>query len=266
MKVNDLTMSEMAFGLMNNVSIEVIDTKTSRRTKTVEIHNKATRGMVFGILRFLMGHFSKTEVNPEHEPDNSSIYIPCYFNVGDGGVVLTEGLPTTKADNPRIPELDPDWNETVDYLSTDLTREFTGNERAVIRKQTTTLQNTPTADMDSIYFHCQIFPGTINAQYSNNDVYVTELGLFSTNTANSGNLLAQVKLGNYKESEDSDWKTNALYVRPQDTIIIRWVITIAAIGKDNILKANIEDEHGEIITSTIHQEPSLGNVEVITNP
>ena len=262
--------NSMGFTILNNVEIQVIDKENKQIIKKVKTHNKATRTMVSGILRFVEGLFTSTNCNdtPQYSGDVSKNFIPCYFNVGDGGVILDENnLPESigSDDLQRVPNLIETWNETVDYTSKNLVREFTAiGQRTKIRKQLDTLSNTsPTGDMDSIYFLCEIAPSRLNAQYANNAVFVTEIGLFANNIPNKNDLLAYVKLGNYYDEETSEIKTNALYVRPRDTIVVKWVISVAAIGKDNILRAVIDDENGDPVVSNIEQIPSTGSIEII---
>lgn len=266
--MSEMNLASMGFSIINNVEIQVVNKDSRKIIKTVKTHNKATRNMVTGILRFVQGVFTKTDLKPDkpmYDDDIAKRFIPCYFNVGDGGVILDDnGFPKTKDGYERIPDLDSNWNETVPYMSTNLIREFTmSGARTKIRKELDTLDNdsVPSGDMDSLYFSCELSPGTPNKDYSNHAVYVTELGLFSGSIPNSDDLLAYVKLGNYVE--DDVQKTNALYVRPGDTIIVKWIITIAAIGRDNILHAEMKDENGDKIVNDAVVIPRIAPIEII---
>lgn len=265
--------STMTFTVLNNVHITVYDKKRDIVRKEYETHNKVSRNMVKGILRFLSGVLTPTALNDEPLNANSAkSFIPCYFNVGDGGIVFEGG--TVKYDTgTRIPELEPSWNETVDYAHTTLTHEFfvnddgtASNERQRIGQITNTLDSPNTADMDSIYLYCEVPPGILNQYYGNNAVCISELGLFASSVPGTDDLLASIKLANYEDQETHETATNTLYVRPDDTLIVRWVITIAAIGKDSVLKANVSDEYGNIITTTITKIPDIGNIDIIVNP
>ena len=271
-----LNESSMSFAIMNNVHIEVIDKKRNVIVKRVKTHNKATRKMVTGILNFVGGKLTSTSINSQQQysKEFATQFIPCYFNVGDGGVIKnSEGIPTpADEERPNIPSLQADWTETVDYNSTSLVREFNVGNRSQIRFQSSTIYDAfgnettnKSADMDSIYFSCQMQPAQFNSVYGNNALYVTELGLFAGSQPKTEDLLAYVKLGNYTDSNQIV-QTNTLYVRPQDTIIIKWVISIAAIGKDNILSASIDDENGEPIVRDIVQIPTLSNIQVENIP
>lgn len=263
----------IGFTIKNNVHIIIYDKKRSQVKKELKVHNKASRNMVTGILRFLSGTFTPTSVNQTPlTPEYAKPYIPCFFNVGDGGVIIENGEQKFE-DQSRIPVLVEDWNETVDYAHKNLIRELfvnsdgtISNERQRISQTTLTVDEPNSADMDSIYFYCEMQPGGVNQAYGNKPVCITELGLFASNTPGTPDLLASVKLSNYTDETTQEEKTNTLYVRPDDTLIVRWVITIAAIGTDSRLKANVTDEYGDIITDTIVQIPDVGNMSVIIDP
>jgi hypothetical protein len=267
----------MAFTILNNVHVTVYDSKRSIIRQEYETHNKASRNMITGILCFLHGYFTPTVLNDAAlNAGAAKSYIPCFFNVGDGGVVIVDGKPSFKPDS-RTPELEEGWNEVVDYAHKRLVHEFFlnddgtfSNTRQRISQITDTLAEPNTADMDSIYFYCEMPPGSLNQYYGNNAVCVSELGLFASQNPGTDDLLASIKLGNYPNPENPDNRdsdlTNTLYVRPDDTLIVRWVITIAAIGKDSVLKANVADEYGDIITTTITKIPDVGNIEIIVDP
>lgn len=244
------------FGFHSNVCIEVQDSHGNIK-KTVTKHNKCTRRMVSGILRYLCGHFTDTTNNEKPSYDSAKYYIPCYFNVGDGGVVKdSNGNYVHKTYDITIPELSSNWDTNVDYNSTQLISEFDFEaSRSIIRLQDTSLLQPSVSDMDSIYFYCQISPGKLNASSS---VYVTELGLFSGNVVNEQDLLAYVKLGNY----DSEQKTDVLFVRPDDTIVVKWIITIASVGIDNRFEATFTDESGDIIKTDINTTHTIGNIPI----
>lgn len=262
------------FNMINNVYVDVIDTNTNSIVKRIEKHNKATRLMVEGVIRFLAGHFTATDLNDSALYSDSKKYIPCYFNVGDGGVLVEDGRQRNYQDAPRIPVL-ADWTGVVDYNSTKLEREFfsspasSQSQRTVIRKVTNTVsgseyQAVPAGDMDSLYFHCEIGPGKINEQYGGLPVFVTELGLFPTSVSGTPDLLAYVKLDNAKhESGETPTDTDVLFVRPDDTIVIRWIISLVAVGSDSTFSAMMKNENGEYIETTLKATPNLGTFELV---
>lgn len=263
--------------IFTNVEVQVVDKKRKIVRQVIKKHNKATRQMVTGILRFLMGNFNASTRNNKPYYTDTEQYIPCYIGVGDGGVVLDEeGYPVYDTET-RIPELASDWNEKVPYTSKKLKREFyvksqagatliTGS-RSPIRKVGNTTQSTPAGDMDTVYFYCEINPGELNTFYGGRPVILSELGLFASEIPNTEDLLAYVKLANYQETtsrgsvnEISD-KTRTLYVRTEDTVIVKWYITIAAIGEDSIFAGKEEQVQivpsvGKVFINNIEPEPT----------
>lgn len=294
-----LNASSMGFALMNNVEVTVIDKETGHIKKTFTTHNKATRNMVKGLLYFIEGYFTATDLRdtPLYGNDVSKTFIPCYFGCGDGGVDITTNPETgwempepINIETPQYPKLLDSWTETVDYLSENLVREFTyrdeyyvtQNCRKKIDKQEDTLYDTLSDDytkseykseetgsslsMDSLYFHCVIEPDVLNKKYGGVNVYVTELGLFAGKEKDKNDLLAYVKLNNIEDDNGNITGSNVLYVTPRDTIIVNWVITIAAIGKDNVLSASIKNENNELIVNDIEQIPEGHYIEVEEYP
>ena len=269
-------ISTLAFAVTNNVYIDVIDEKRHIRRKRLEVHNKATRQMVTGILRFLMGHFTDTNCNEEAEYDSAKNYIPCYISFGDGGIEIEDGvqkLQKITVDDKEITVpifADENWTEKVSYNSTSLVREFFSNQenkpvRQKIRDKTNTLQNLPTVDMDSIFYYCKIPPNALNTAYGHSvDIAISEVGLFAGEQIGENDLLAYIKLGDmYDDSDPTQITgTNTLYVRPQDTIEVRWIITIAAVGKDSRLFAYAKDEQGNIIVDNTGL-PDAANIKEV---
>lgn len=265
MSVSNTNM--FSFDVVNNVYIQVFDKTTNRVKKEVEIHNKATRKMVTGLLRFLCGHFCGTYKNDVSVYDSAKDYIPCYIGFGYGGTTPNnEPISDTVSQNNiisdenKIIRLNDDWTTTVDYASTKLVLEIP-NARSIIRKETDTFSTGQknSGDMDGIYFYCETPPNYITRKGS---IFLTELGLFADKDSSKEDLLAYVKLGNYVDDEDV-LKTNVLYVRPVDTIIVKWVITIAAVGADNTLQVLNSD--GELENTLIVPEIQTIDIEEVVS-
>lgn len=259
------SLDTMSISISNNVQIEVINEERKILRKRIQVHNKATRGLVTGIFRYLMGHFTDTSCNQSPYYTSAAKYIPCYIGFGDGGIALDNGIPII--DENGIPTFDQteNWTETVDYNSTNLVREFDNSSRWKIRSTQNTLSNPATVDMDSIYYFCKIPPNALNSKYQNYPVSVSEIGLFANSVPNKDDLLAYIKLGNFEKTEEglTTTETNTLYVRPADTIIIRWIITIAAIGKDSRLAIYQTDEYGRIIVDNTGTQNELNIIDVM---
>jgi hypothetical protein len=274
-------ISSLGFAVTNNVYIDVVNKKTNVVSQHVEKHNKATRQMVTGILRFLCGHFTDTTKNDNHQYDSASKYIPCYAGFGDSNIVLQDGVPAPSSE-PRIPQqVDDNWTEYVPYMSKKLEREFFTNHskdefgndyitpsdsRLEIRDVKTTIEETPAGDMDSIYFYIEADTNYLNKYYNNHAVYISELGLFSGSIPGKDDMLAYVRLHNYIDPDTQQPKTNVLYVKPEDTVVIRWVVTIAAIGKDSVLRSTMINEQGDIITNDVIAVPQLVEAHIENIP
>lgn len=248
------------FDMFVNVDIKVVEHDTNTIKKHITKHNKATRNMIKGILRFLEGKFTSTYENSEAEyKDDAKNYIPCYISFGDGGVIYNnEGVPEQEtedvSDSDHIPKLN-DWSTYVDYNSTQLVREFSNlsMRRSKVRKQADTLELDPAGDMDTIVLYCETSPGEVNfdivdGQGQPMPRFVTEVGLFSNFEKSENDLLAYVKLSN--EKVEGMWKTDTLYVRPGDTIIITWYITVVAISDLSVV-----DSSEELV------QPLIGEIE-----
>ena len=275
--ITESNIKSAEFGIMNNVYIEVVDTDTNNVRQNIEVHNKATRGMVKGILRFLSGHFTDSNYNdePRYDFDSAKQYIPCCVSFGDANIKYENGKPIPLENVTQqlvsgvapIPTLvDPTWTQYVNYRADKMEREIVG-DGFQIRKKITEVSSTylsePTGDMDSLYFYCTVSPQSINFKRTDSGVvhdtsvsnFLTEVGLFAGYDASKNDMLAYIRHSNWEEPDGQGGtvvKTNTLFVRPQDTIVIRWIITIAAIGKDSVLYiGNIKDEHGDEIPNNV---------------
>lgn len=247
-----------------NVDIQLVETDTNTIKKHVVKHNKATRNMIKGILRFLEGRFNATyENNVPEFPQDAKNYIPCYVSFGDGGITYDYyGKPEedpSSSGSSHIPLLPSSWSTVVDYNSQELIREFTNlsYNRSKIRKQADTLSLVPAGDMDTVVLYSETSPGEVNFDIVDNQQqpsprFVTEVGLFSNKQKSQGDLLAYVKLGN--KEENGVLKTDTLYVRPGDTIIITWYITIVALSDISVV-----DSSEELV------EPEIGSIEFEVN-
>lgn len=81
---------DISFGLESNVKIQVFN-KNKKPIYVRNIHNKATRTMVQGILRYLQGHFTGSTVsNTNGDPSLGQDYIPACLLLGDPGVEVND--------------------------------------------------------------------------------------------------------------------------------------------------------------------------------
>lgn len=259
------------FGAFVNVDIRHINKETGTIKKHIQKHNKATRNMVKGLLRFLEGKFTPTYENAEAEHgSDAKNYIPCYISLGDGGITYgDDGKPVeihTDEQSVHIPDFsNSNWDTKVDYNSNSLVREYEllSEHRSKVRKQEDTidLASAPAGDMDTVVLYCEIAPGEINTDIHDSlneryPRYVTEIGLFSSPSKRENDLLAYVKLGNIVE-DDEITGTDTLYVRPGDTVVITWFITIVAMSDISVVDSSeelLEPEIGQVNMEILDSE------------
>ncbi len=231
----------LEFAVDSNVHIEVISPQNVI-LQTLDTHNKATKQLVSGIMRFLRGEFTitgrRTDENSLVYKDQARHYIPCYVGAGTAGIELetvtletgeTVTLPKYDPTNRRNPPLTDEWkaeDNKVNYSATKMNLEITSKSRYPISVQVAEENdeyNTMAGDVQQIVFATDIGPGYYSTIYDGvtTDVFLTEIGLYPGNDITKDNLLAEVIL---KTADD------VLYVRPQDTIVIRWTISIIALN------------------------------------
>ncbi len=230
------------FALDVNVNIQVLDSRNKVKQEVTK-HNKATKQMLTGMLNFLRGDYNCTnrrdDINAIRNIYDAKDYIPCYLGVGTYGIKTgTDGLPAyLPGDERRIPPLidgyddytpeNPAWSHFTD---TNLQKEVSGTARYEIGVIDEAVLNQNSYTYDSVQFvlGADIAPNyfTSVAYGITTDIFITELGLFSTPVPNDGNLLARVTLHNNVNTGINE----ILYVRPQDTIILRWTICLISLS------------------------------------
>lgn len=223
----------IAFAVDCNVDIHIVSPQKSIR-QSVSKHNKASRRLVSGMLRFIQGHFTtsfrQTDLNSVLYIEDAKNYIPCYVGLGTGGITLdSNGFPVAEIEKPREPILSEAWKNPehfVNYTDTKLDNEMS---RSVSRveigyiEEGSSENKSPAGDTDQFIIRTEIPPGHYNKIYGGvtRPIFCTEIGLFTNPMPNSGDLLAKVII---KEPQ------NVLYIRPQDTVFIDWTISIIALG------------------------------------
>lgn len=258
------------FAVTNNVCIVVTD-KNNIVQRKMEIHNKATRKMVSGLLRFLVGHFTTSfeNDNPDNVvyPDSAKNYIPCYIAFGHGGIESIDMATRTITTSD-------DWNVSVDYNTDRLVAEFVHNTpnisqvttRQKIGSSELSIYSESSGDMDSIILSAQLSPSelcTEESKPSGVDLLtprgITEIALCATNIPKNNDVLAYIKLAsNSNLSDDSATDKKPLYVRPDDTVRVVWNVSIISVGYDNTY------DNGSQETQPV--EPSLGYVNITEIP
>lgn len=249
-----------AFAVDCNVDIKIVSPQKIVR-QTVHKHNKASKLLVTGMLRFIQGHFNTSYRRPNENfilhPEEAQKYIPCYVGLGTGGVILdSEGFPTHEPEQTRIPRLSEDWTSSNNFVNYSDTRLRSEMSRSVSRVEIgyvpgeTHEETAVVGDGDQFTLQVEIPPGHYNKIYKGvtSSIYCTELGLFSGPVPNGDDLLARVII---KEPE------NVLYIRPQDTVILKWTISIIALGDSSEYTNPISSESIPVDSSMVSTIPLI---------
>lgn len=238
------------FGLDSNVHIEVVGPNKDIR-QTIDVHNKATKRLVSGIMHFIRGEMHpstrREDVLQISNTFKSQDFIPCYINIGTGGIRLVGNerdgyLPDYNPTNRRFAPLEPDWDVDTNYVrfsDTKLAKEQTSNDKprvaiGHIELETDAIEVNGTGDIMQTVFSTTIPPGEFSTIYSTKatDIFITEIGLFPSAVPGTEDLLARVIFKNNGE-DPNNTGAPILYVRPQDTIIINWIISIISLNDYN---------------------------------
>lgn len=252
----------LEFAVDSNVHIEIISPQNVIR-QTIDKHNKATKRLVSGILRFIRGEFNTTYRRTDEAQiiyaKQAKSYIPCYIGFGTAGVRLTQPvddtpiLPDYDPVNRRIPPLTEEWvsdTNKVQYTDTALQLEITTRTRSpigVLGSEEIDDFNSQVGDIQQIIFAADIGPGYYSDMYGPvTDIFLTEVGLFASGDVTEENLLARVI---FKDDN------TVLYVRPQDTIVVRWTVSIIALNEisatdEDISGTDINIDVGTVIDDT----------------
>lgn len=254
-------MNNSALGIEHNVRITVYDQR-HRIKQVVTQHNKASRNLVLGLIKFLRGEFTPSNISSSvisHNLDEAKSFIPAYINFGDGaiyqiGATNSEGTIVTNLTSAmsNIQDLSPSR-----FSTTKLDRELVGNsignstllnKGLVGRCQISrSAYNTDTTDSITLklsavvpagYYSKNFYLDTVykTARGSNEGVFLSELGLFSTDyngssTGYGGNLLARVAFNGENDNLP-------IIQTDEDIILVDWTIQITSIddfySEDNL--------------------------------
>ena len=250
MSVSDFSINNYSLDADVNVFIKVIDKKKRVKQKICK-HNKATRNMTEGLIRFLRGEFNTTFLREFKDTinnigDNSEIaryFIPTHMGIGNIGIDLNTGeIPSGLVEFDHI--LDPSYSDT------DLRSEILPEndpQRTKIRKSIkseATLSDTYVLDVQGYYQFNQITnnnhpfkfvyantldynPPTEVIEFTDPEtglscITVTELGLYSGDINDNGSrLLARLLLS----------PLTPLIISQDDTVIINWQIGLKSLNE-----------------------------------
>lgn len=251
----------LEFAIHSNVCVQVIGPNNDIRQE-VNIHNKATQQLVRGIMRFIKGELTASNKRPNENEivykQDAKKYVPCYINIGTGGIRLKQtsaGVEPDYGPDRHTAPVEDWWQADTNYVHfTDIKLEK--EQTAVARYPIGVLQldtdiisvSYQGGDIEQIVLATDVAPGTFKTIYGGiHDIYITELGLFPTSMSGETDLLARVILKN---------TNNILYVRPQDTIIINWIISIISLNDYSEVDEDspmtvIDSDHESTIDQTI---------------
>ena len=224
----------MEFCIINNVEITVKNERSKAIVQKVKIHNKATRNMVEGIMRFLLGNFTKSYLldDIQYDENTSKKYVPCYMGFGVGGIEYTIENGKMKQsmlnDYLYVPKFNPEWNSYVEYKSNKLVNEIIGVRTKIgggnkgitdtftdiYGKYIKTGSRDNESEMDSVMFYCKVEPGTLQDAtvgvdrygFAKRQICVSEIGMFPSGISGSCDMLSHVKLCNYKVYSGGDFE------------------------------------------------------------
>lgn len=240
-----------------NVSIKVLNGK-GEISQHIKKHNKATVNMTTGIIKFLRGEFSDTNLSVDsigHDVDSAKNYIPSYIgigNTGTGGGTLIRPI-YNEIDYAQYS--DQSLRQEIFKYYTDANSNVRENHRFAIQRSTS--GDSPLSDTFSLKLSTTInfsnkfefytnysdkrisYIGEVigaNAEEDENaiknpKIIITEIGLFSGDVDDlDSKLLARMLL-----DEESP-----LIIDSTSTVIINWVIGIYSID-DMMLRKDFTD-------------------------
>lgn len=268
-------MSKVNLSVNSNVTIRCFN--KHKLIRTINCHNKATVGLVQGLLRFLKGDFtpSSYSLSAIHDTDAAMQYIPSEIKFGNVGVQFdTTTDPRTLSGVDSHEFKPPTFNEkglqkpfTSPYLvnktrfeAADITSfDDTNNSMSLLLQTFVPAKSLVGYNVDGVgfqpydwaYWNPSLGKTVQGAPTGEWETMITELGLYANNT-----LLARVVLdgainidsGTHKITyDDPDYPNNPIFQSESSSMIIEWRIGIISIGPNDtfITEANINEEEGD---------------------
>lgn len=255
-------MNGFMLDVTNNVKVTVFDSNHNLK-KIVTKHNKATKNLVTGLIKFLRGEFTPSNLNQDYNSGAAVGFIPAYISFGDGGL---QQLGKKISENDYVSDVQTVMANLstltpTTFATKDLQHEIVGNvgnedtPTAPTHgrcKITRTSYGGSTSDTITLNMTSLITKGYYSKNFYLDDVengnrykyvrgsslpiYLSELGLWADEYSNvdinsnyKGNLLARVTF----EDEDS-----IVQQSDSDIILVEWKIEITSIdenySQDNI--------------------------------
>ena len=251
-------MSSAGFDITHNVDITVFDANHCIK-QVIHKHNKANKNLVLGIIKFLRGEFTPSNLNDfstlSHNEKEAKQFVPAYISFGDGGL---QQIGTTDSTTGQIVT---DLTGVLANITTlplskfntkQLTRELVGNSignsnisnKPAVGRCSISRTSYNTGSTDSITLKLSTI--VTKGYYSKNFyldykdyrdqldeyIYLSELGLWATDFNGDGtyrgNLLARVTFTD---------ENTIIKQKDDDVILVDWKIEITS------LDSNFEDYH-----------------------
>ena len=261
--MNRLSSSSFPLDMNVNVDIKVLNAKGAI-CNHIKQHNKATINMTTGIVKFLRGEFSTTNLDVDtigYDADSAKNYIPAYIGFGNTGTAVRDNPALGVSGRPAYSESDyaqyVDQNLRNEIFKLNASNGVHKNSRLAIERSTcgdSSLSDTFSLKLSSkINFNSDfIFKDFSGEQVSyidksnywpidyektdRNSIVITELGLFSGNVDDYGSLLlARMLL-------DS---STPLIIDSSSTVVINWVIGVYSIDDTFSRKSYQEYDYTE---------------------
>lgn len=269
-------MSGANFNIENNVTLTVIGPGNTMKQR-INKHNKATKNMVLGLIKFLRGEITPSNVSGSvvsHNINQAKQYIPAFISFGDGGLAQ---IGTYKSDGTLVTTIeDVITNHRLltptKFTTTAMTRELVGNSIGNVNEANNitatnlpymgrlplvqTSYNSNTSDSITLKLSGLItkgyYPSNFYTAYPreiNTPLYLSELGLWANdyNGSNSGgyrgNMLARVTFFDIDKPEQN---YGLVTQNTNDVILVEWRIEITSLDvpfdDDLATNANLEWE------------------------
>lgn len=258
--------NNLSLGMTSNVQIKLFDKKSKRLLQVKNIHNKANKSMVDGLLGFLQGNFTGSVINKDtssYKARDAWRYIPCYVYAGDGGVNVTNhkykgcvelskpGFHDTSLTRRLYTPATIDKTFEADYLDLEeqdsaaifLEAQFT--EYDLVRDP-----DDPDVYLDRTYKVSRNWdPYSVGSEATEKTgSLITEVALYSNKVENNGRMLARVVFDDlsvideqgYPDEESAiDKNRIPIFKTDDEFMVITWRIAIVSIGiNDPIIPPN----------------------------
>ena len=252
-------MNGANFSIDNNVTLTVIGPGHTMKQR-INKHNKATKNMVLGLIKFLRGELTPSNVSGSvvsHNIKQAKQYIPAFISFGDGGLAQ---IGTYKPDGTLVADIDDVVTNikrlsSTKFVTNDMTHELVGNSIGNTNNTNNitatnlpfmgrlplvqTSYNSDTSDSLTLKLSGLItkgyYPSNFYTAYqreTNTPIYLSELGLWANDYNGSsggfkGNLLARVTF--YDEAVPKEQNYGLVTQSKNDVILVEWRIEITSL-------------------------------------